>query len=53
VNKADVQTQRVSDISAMPAGLVNSLARDEILNLLAFLEAGASTEMLPASNSQR
>ena len=35
-----------SKVSAMPAGLVNVLTREEILDLLSFLEAG---DDLPAS----
>ena len=54
VNKSEIQTQRVSDISSMPAGLVNSLTKGEILDLLAFLEssvtAGASG---PPGNGSR
>jgi putative heme-binding domain-containing protein len=42
VNKAEIQTRRMSDISPMPAGLVNTLSKDETLDLLAFLEAGAN-----------
>jgi putative heme-binding domain-containing protein len=53
VNKTEIETQRLSAISSMPAGLVNGLTKDEILDLLAFLEAGATTQLLPASKSQR
>ena len=40
VNTADIQTQRVSDVSPMPPGLVNTLTKEEILDLIAFLETG-------------
>jgi len=52
VKKAEVETQRVSAISSMPAGLVNGLAKDEIMDLLAFLETGGMTE-LPANMPQQ
>ena len=42
VSKADIQSQRASDISPMPAGLVNTLTQEQILDLLAFLETGAA-----------
>jgi len=42
VTKADIQTQRVSEVSPMPAGLVNTLTKEQILDLLAFLEAGGA-----------
>ena len=37
--KAEIASQRVSDVSPMPAGLLNTLAREEILDLLAWMEA--------------
>lgn len=40
VPKANVDEQIPSQISPMPAGLLNVLTREEILALLAFLEAG-------------
>jgi putative heme-binding domain-containing protein len=40
VNKKQVDEQIPSLISPMPAGLLNVLSREEILALLAFLEAG-------------
>jgi putative heme-binding domain-containing protein len=42
VRRADIQTQRMSDFSPMPAGLINGLNREEVLDLLAFLERGAA-----------
>lgn len=38
VLKSSIQARRVSDISPMPAGLLNALTADQILDLLAFLE---------------
>jgi putative heme-binding domain-containing protein len=42
VNSADIRTQRISDISPMPAGLVNTLTKEEILDLLAYLETNGN-----------
>jgi putative heme-binding domain-containing protein len=36
---ADISARRASKISPMPEGLVNGLSRDEILDLLAFIES--------------
>ena len=38
--KADVASQRVSELSPMPAGLLDTLTREEILDLLAWVESG-------------
>jgi len=38
--KSDLASQRVSEISPMPAGLLDTLTREEILDLLAWMEAG-------------
>ncbi|MBL9126284.1 MAG: c-type cytochrome [Verrucomicrobiales bacterium] len=40
VAKSNVESVRPSDVSAMPEGLLATLERDEILDLLAFLESG-------------
>jgi putative heme-binding domain-containing protein len=40
VNKSDISSRRASTVSPMPAGLADVLSRDEILDLLAFLESG-------------
>jgi putative heme-binding domain-containing protein len=40
IAKSDIATQRVSEVSPMPAGLLNTLTREEILDLLARIEAG-------------
>ncbi|MCB9915857.1 MAG: c-type cytochrome [Planctomycetes bacterium] len=37
--RAEVDSRRVSDVSTMPAGLLNTFQRDEILALLAYLES--------------
>lgn len=39
IAKKDIQSRVVSKISAMPEGLLNVLTRDEILDLLAFIES--------------
>ena len=36
---ADIEERRPADLSLMPAGLLSTLQRDEILDLLAFLES--------------
>ena len=38
--KADVVSQRVSELSPMAAGLFDTLTREEILDLLAWVESG-------------
>lgn len=38
ISANDVVSRRASDISSMPEGLLNSLTRDEILDLLSWLE---------------
>jgi len=40
VKKADIASREVSKTSPMPEGLVNSLTRDDILDLLAYIESG-------------
>jgi hypothetical protein len=37
---ADVKSEAPSVVSPMPAGLLNELTREEIVELLAFLESG-------------
>jgi putative heme-binding domain-containing protein len=39
-----IAARELSDISPMPAGLLNVLQRDEILDLLAYLEAGGESK---------
>ncbi len=43
IAKSDIASQRVSELSPMPEGLVNTLSREEILDLLAWLETGGSS----------
>jgi putative heme-binding domain-containing protein len=40
LTKADVASQRVSEVSPMPGGLLDTLTREEILDLLAWIESG-------------
>lgn len=40
IRKKDVEQQAPSKVSTMPEGLINVLTREEVLNLVAFLEAG-------------
>jgi putative heme-binding domain-containing protein len=40
IPKKDIKERRVSTLSAMPEGLLNTLNREEILDLVAYLEAG-------------
>jgi putative heme-binding domain-containing protein len=51
--KSDIATKRVSDISPMPAGLVNTLDRDEILDLLAWMESGGTAIQTPPAGRAR
>jgi putative heme-binding domain-containing protein len=46
IRKADVEERIGSQVSAMPAGLLNVLSPEEVLALVSFLEAG---ENLPAA----
>ena len=52
VQKADIQKRQASQISPMPTGLVSILTKDEILDLLAYLESGGK-ENAPAFKSAR
>ena len=47
VRKRDIASQRISDLSPMPAGLLNHFTRDEILDLLAYLEFGGVSPRSP------
>jgi len=40
VNKRQVRKKIASKLSPMPEGMINMLTKEEILDLLAFLEAG-------------
>ena len=39
VQKSDIQKRQASQISPMPTGLVNGLTKEEILDLVAYLES--------------
>ena len=43
IHSTDIEAMRPSKISMMPTGLVDSLTREEILDLLAFLQSTASS----------
>ncbi len=49
VNKRDVEEKIASTVSAMPEGLLNGLTREEIVQLLAYLEHGNLEAHGPAS----
>jgi putative heme-binding domain-containing protein len=42
IPKPDIVTHRESEVSPMPEGLLDSLTREEILDLLAYVEAGGN-----------
>jgi hypothetical protein len=44
VHKSNIQEQRKSDVSTMPEGLLDTFEKDEILDLLAFVQAGGNVE---------
>jgi putative heme-binding domain-containing protein len=44
IQKADVEARKLSPISPMPEGLVNNLSKDEILDLIAYLESGGKRD---------
>ena len=39
INKSDIETRKPSKVSPMPEGLVNQLTKEEILDLLAYIES--------------
>jgi putative heme-binding domain-containing protein len=43
IPKSKIKTMRPAALSPMPAGLVNGLSKDEVLDLLAYLREGALT----------
>ncbi|MCL4787356.1 MAG: c-type cytochrome [Verrucomicrobia bacterium] len=43
LKKSEVQTQRPQNFSLMPLALLNTLTKEEILDLLAYLEAGGDS----------
>lgn len=42
--KLDIKARRISALSPMPEGLVNILSKEELLDMLAFLESGGKTD---------
>ena len=42
VARTDIAARSVSDISPMPTGLLNTLTRDEVLDLVAWIESGGT-----------
>lgn len=40
IPKANIRAHRVSSVSSMPSGLLNTLTREDILDLLAYIESG-------------
>lgn len=49
VAKAQIASQRVSEISPMPGGLLDTLSREEILDLLAWTGGGGAIKRLDSS----
>jgi len=50
IDKSEIEDQQVSKNSAMPEGLLNILSKDEVLDLLRFLEAGPAP-IVPSETS--
>lgn len=44
IGKSSLRERRISELSPMPAGLLDSLRAEQILDLLAFLEAGGDPQ---------
>lgn len=44
IPKADIKSEAPSPVSPMPAGLLNPFTRDQILDLMAFLDAGGNPD---------
>ena len=44
IPKADIDEQDESKVSIMPEGLLNTMTRDEILDLIAYIISGANPE---------
>jgi putative heme-binding domain-containing protein len=51
IPRIEIEEQRPSDISVMPAGLLNTLSAEEVLDLTAFLRAGGDAQSTFFSNS--
>ena len=39
INKSEIESRKLSTVSPMPGGLLNTFTKDEILDLLAYLES--------------
>ncbi len=44
LKRGDIEEQRPSDVSMMPSGLLNTLTKEEVLDLLAYLRSGGNPE---------
>ena len=44
IQKADIDEQDESKVSIMPEGLLNTMTREEILDLIAYIISGANPE---------
>ena len=44
LSKKEVTARKLSDLSPMPAGLISVLSREEILDLIAYLESGGKAD---------
>lgn len=54
IQRSEIEEQQPSKTSAMPVGLLNTLTREEIVDLLHFLEAGPApiAELKPSTTSK-
>lgn len=54
INKQEIEEQIASPHSAMPAGLLNSLTKSEIMDLLTYLESGPAplTQVSPSTSEK-
>jgi putative heme-binding domain-containing protein len=39
IQKSEIESRKLSKVSPMPAGLLNNFSKDEILDLMAYLES--------------
>jgi hypothetical protein len=44
IAKTDIKSEAPSAVSPMPAGLLNPFSRDQVLDLIAFLDAGGNPD---------
>jgi cytochrome c len=51
--KSEIEQQKAARISAMPRGLVDILTKQEILDMLAYIEAGTTSELPTQSNAEK